>query len=125
MNPRVTIVTPSFNQAAFLEQTIDSVLSQDYPNLEYIVVDGGSTDASVDVIKRHAKHLAHWESRKDNGPADAINRGLSLATGEIMAYLNSDDLYEPGAVKKAVAGFAAKPAAGVVYGDLKLEVGFI
>ena len=105
MNPRVTIITSSFIQAVFLEPTIDSVLSQCFPNVYYIVVDGGSTYESVDVIKRHAKHLAHWESCNDNGPADAINRGLSMATGEILAYLNSDKLYEPGAVKTAVAGF--------------------
>ena len=119
MNPRLTIVTPSLNQAAFLEQTIDSVLSQNYPNLEYIVVDGGSTDGSVEIIRRHERYLTHWESRKDTGPPSAINRGFGCGTGEILAYLNSDDTYEPGAIAGAVEALQKQPRVGVVYGDIR------
>lgn len=119
MNPRVTIVTPSFNQAAFLERTIESVLSQDYPDLEYIVIDGNSNDGSVEIIRRYAKHLASWESNPDSGPAAAINRGFQRATGEVLAYLNSDDVYEPGAVGRAVEALAASAEIGIVYGDIR------
>ena len=104
--PRVSIVTPSFNQARFLEQTIESVLDQDYPHIEYLVVDGGSTDGSVEIIERYAKHLAWWVSEPDHGQADAIVKGFRRTTGDILAYLNSDDRYLPGAVSKAVAAFA-------------------
>src|SRR5262245_58669383 len=93
---RITIVTPSFNQAQFLEQTIDSVLSQGYADLEYIVIDGGSTDGSVEIIRRHEKHLTYWVSEADRGQTDAIDKGFLRATGTIRAYLNSDDFYLPG-----------------------------
>jgi glycosyltransferase involved in cell wall biosynthesis len=96
--PRITIVTPSFNQGEFLEQTMLSVLLQDYPNLEYIVIDGGSTDGSVEIIRRHEHRLAYWESRKDAGQADAIVKGFGKATGEILGWLNSDDMLLPGAL---------------------------
>lgn len=98
---------------------MNSVLSQDYPNLEYIVIDGGSTDGSVEIIRRYAKQIAHWESRKDDGPPSAINRGFEHATGDIFAYLNSDDTYEPGAIACAVEAFERFPKAGVVYGDMR------
>lgn len=114
---KVSIVTPSFNQAAYLEATIQSVLSQDYPNLEYIIIDGGSTDGSVEIIKRYQDRLAYWVSEADKGQTDAINKGFSHADGEILAWLNSDDTYEPGAVKKAVAALAENPAASMVYGN--------
>jgi len=93
--PRISIVTPSYNQGEFIEATIDSILSQGYPNLEYIIIDGGSTDQSVEIIKKYAHHLAFWSSEKDHGQYDAINKGFSRATGEIMAWLNSDDMYFP------------------------------
>jgi GT2 family glycosyltransferase len=116
--PKVTIVTPSYNQAGFLEQTLQSVLSQGYPNLEYIVVDGGSTDGSVEIIANCADRLAWWVSEKDRGQADGINKGLARATGEIVAWLNSDDLYQPGAIAGAVAAFEAAPESGMVFSDV-------
>src|SRR4030095_1996873 len=91
--PKISIVTPSFNQAEFLEATFQSVLSQSSPNLEYIVVDGGSTDGSVEIIKRYSRHLSWWCSQPDKGQYDAINKGFERSTGEIMAWLNSDDMY--------------------------------
>lgn len=93
--PRITIVTPSYNQGPFIEETIRSVLAQGYPNLEYMIIDGGSTDDSVDIIKKYAPWLTYWVSEKDRGQSDAIDKGFKKATGEIMAYINSDDRYMP------------------------------
>ena len=115
--PLVSIVTPSFNQAIFLEDTLRSVLNQDYPNIEYVVIDGGSTDGSQEIIKRYADRLAFWTSEPDRGQADAINKGLRKATGEIVAWLNSDDMYMGSAIREAVQALNATPAAGMVYGD--------
>ena len=117
MRPLVSIITPSYNQVKYLEDTIQSVIRQDYPNLEYIIVDGGSTDGSQDVIKRYQDKLAWWVSEPDQGQADAINKGFRKATGEIIAWLNSDDLYLPGAITSAVELFQDNPTSGVIYGD--------
>jgi hypothetical protein len=114
----VSIVTPTYNQAAYLEQTLKSVLEQDYPRLEYLVIDGASTDGSVELIRKHANRLAFWSSEEDTGQAEAINKGLSRASGEIVAWLNSDDYYLPGAVTAAVSAFHKNPGVSMVYGDM-------
>lgn len=118
--PLVSIVTPSFNQARFLEDTIQSVLGQSYPRLEYIIVDGGSSDGSLEIIQRYAHRLAWWVSEADQGQTDAINKGFARASGEILAWLNSDDVYLPGAVAEAVEVLQSHPEAGMVYGDADL-----
>jgi glycosyltransferase involved in cell wall biosynthesis len=115
--PLVSIVTPSYNQAPFLEATIRSVLEQDYPNIEYIIIDGGSTDGSLEIIKKYAGRLAFWSSEKDRGQTDALNKGFARASGDIMAWINSDDTYTPGAIHEAVESMQAHPEMGLVYGD--------
>ena len=115
--PKITIITPSFNQGQFLEATIKSVLDQNYPNLEFIIMDGGSEDNSIDVIRRYANRLTHWESRPDNGQTHAINKGLALATGDIVNWLNSDDLLMPGALRKLAQAWNTRPDAEILFGD--------
>jgi glycosyltransferase involved in cell wall biosynthesis len=110
MSQRLSIITPSYNQAAFVERTLKSVLDQDWPDLEYIVVDGGSADGSVEIIERYAERLAWWVSEPDAGQTDAINKGLRRATGDVIAYINSDDYYLPGAFKTAMTTLGATGA---------------
>jgi glycosyltransferase involved in cell wall biosynthesis len=114
--PLVTVVTPSFNQARFIKATIESVLSQDYPHIEYIIIDGGSTDGTNAVVAPYSERLT-FLSEKDRGQGDAINKGFKMASGSIVAYLNSDDLYLPGAVGAAVAALRSNPEFGAVYGE--------
>lgn len=114
--PKISIITPSYNQGEYIERTIKSVLDQNYPNLEFIVMDGGSTDKTVSVLKKYHKHLI-WKSEKDKGQADAINKGLRIATGDIVAYLNSDDTYEPHTLMTIATFFKKHPKASFVYGQ--------
>lgn len=113
----VSIITPSYNQAQYLEETIQSVLGQDYTPLEYLVVDGGSKDESLEIIRKYEHHLAWWVSEPDSGQAEAINKGLARVNGEIVSWLNSDDLLMPGAVEQAVTILQAHPELGMVFGD--------
>src|SRR6185369_86427 len=124
--PRISIVTPSYNQGKYLEKTILSVLDQGYPNLEYIIIDGGSTDESVEIIKKYQDRLAYWVREPDRGQSHAINKGFERATGEIYGWLNSDDWYHPGALQAVVEAFAANPEAGAVVGagELLNETGY-
>lgn len=116
--PTLSIVTPSYNQAPYLDQTIRSVLDQGYPGIEYRIMDGGSTDGSVEVIRRHEGKLTGWVSEPDAGQADAIARGFALCGGEVLGYINSDDYYLPGALRAAGEAFAADPDLDLLYGDL-------
>ncbi|NOZ36719.1 MAG: glycosyltransferase [Gammaproteobacteria bacterium] len=114
--PKISIVTPSYNQGRYLEATIQSVLDQNYPNLEYVVIDGGSDDNSVEVIKRYEQHLAYWVSEKDKGQSHAINKGFGKVSGDIYAWLNSDDRLEPGALATVAEASAQYPQAAVFVG---------
>jgi glycosyltransferase involved in cell wall biosynthesis len=118
--PRITIVTPSFNQAAFIERTICSVLDQSYPNLEYIIIDGGSTDGSVEVIRRYEKYLAFWVSEKDRGQSHAINKGLKIATGDWIAWQNSDDIFYPGAFQSLANAARKNAQSNLIIGNMNL-----
>ena len=117
-SPLVTIITPSFNQGGYLEATICSVLEQEYPHIEYIIIDGGSTDESLAIIQRFSDRLTYWESQPDRGQAQAVNKGLQRARGEILSWLNSDDLLAPNAVGRAVEILKDQPEIDVVYGRL-------
>ena len=114
--PLVTVVTPSFKQGRFIRDTIDSVLSQDYPNVEYWVIDGGSSDETQDVLESYGHRLS-WVSERDQGQADAVNKGFRMAKGEIFGWLNSDDTYWPGAIRKVVQFFEVNPDISMVYGE--------
>jgi len=114
--PKISIITPSFNQGKFIKKTIDSVLSQNYPDLEYVVIDGGSTDNTVKILKSYGNKIK-WISEKDKGQADAINKGLKIINGEIIAFINSDDYYLPDTFKKIVDFFKQNITCNVVTGD--------
>lgn len=117
--PKISIITPSYNQGHYIEETIQSILSQGYPNLEYIIIDGGSNDSTVEVIKKYQDQITYWVSEKDKGQSDAINKGIKMATGDIVAWLNSDDVYTPGTLQAVANAFIANPTAGIVYGDVE------
>jgi len=125
MLPKISIITPSYNQGQFLEETISSVLAQEYPNLEYIIIDGGSTDNSVSVIKKYESKISYWISEKDSGQSEAINKGFKRASGEIVSWLCSDDIYLPGTLHKAADHFAGHPDAVMIHGKSVLfdEIG--
>ena len=120
--PSISVITPSYNQSAYLKQTMDSVLSQGIADMEYVVMDGGSTDGSTDLIRSYADRLSGWVSEKDRGQADAVNKGAARTRGRIIGWLNSDDLYLPGAVKKALDYLDSHPDVDAVYGDV-LSIG--
>lgn len=121
MEPKISIVTPSFNQGKYLEETICSILNQNYANLEYIIIDGGSTDQSVEIIKKYSSQLTYWKSEKDTGQSDAINKGLKIATGEIVTWICSDDLLAENALNKVAEIFVSLPiSTGVVHGNTQL-----
>ena len=116
--PKLTIITPSFNQAQYLEQTILSVLNQHYPNLEYFIMDGGSTDGSLEIIKKYEPYLAGWVSEKDRGQTDAINKGIRRATGDYIAFQNSDDVFAPDAFSRVADACREHPNTDVFFGDM-------
>lgn len=114
----VSIITPSYNQAKYLEQTITSVLNQDYKDLEYIIIDGDSNDGSVEIIKKYQDKFSYWVSEKDNGQAEAINKGFTKSRGEIIAWINSDDYYLPNTISSAVKTFEENPNVVLIYGNM-------
>ena len=116
--PRLTVITPSFNQAQYLERTILSVLNQQYPNLEYFIMDGGSTDGSLAIIKKYEPYLAGWVSEKDRGQTDAINKGIQRATGDYVAFQNSDDVFAPHAFERVANAWHKHPTTDVFFGDM-------
>ena len=116
--PKLTVVTPSYNQAEYLERTILSVLNQHYPNLEYFIIDGGSTDGSLDIIKKYESYLAGWISEKDRGQTDAINKGFRMATGDYVAFQNSDDVFAPDAFSRLADAWRKYTDTDVFFGDM-------
>ena len=119
MLPKITIITPSFNQGQYIEETILSIIEQDYPNLEYIIIDGGSTDQTLDIIKKYEDRISNWVSEIDNGQAAAINKGLRLATGDIINWINSDDLLVKGSLRKVAEEFLKNPDKVIIHGRIQ------
>ncbi|RLL55875.1 glycosyltransferase [Mariprofundus sp. EBB-1] len=115
--PKITVITPSYNQASFLSQTIQSVINQKYPNLQFIIMDGGSTDDSVNIIKQYSDDIDYWVSEKDEGQSDAINKGLRLAEGDIVTWINSDDLLMPGSLLTAAQAWTDNPDLALLTAD--------
>jgi len=115
--PKISVITPSYNQGRFIEQTIQSVINQGYPNIEYIIIDGGSNDETVEIIKKYEGHIKYWHSKKDKGQGDAINYGFSLATGDILCWLNSDDVYIPGALLTIARQFENIHSPTILFGN--------
>lgn len=115
--PRISIIVPSYNQGPFLERTILSILNQDYPNTELLIIDGGSNDNTIDIIKKYEEEIQYWQSEKDSGQSDALNKGFARATGDIIGWQNSDDVYLPGALSRAVEVFLVRPKTDIVYGN--------
>ncbi len=122
--PKISIVTTSYNQGEFIERTILSVLNQNYPNIEYIIIDGGSNDNSIEIIKKYEKFLSYWVSESDNGQSSALKKGSDKSTGDIMAFLNSDDTYCPGVLSKIADLFKRNPEVDVIYGVINLIDGY-
>lgn len=118
--PKISIITPSYNQGKYIEETIRSIINQNYPNLEYIIIDGGSTDNSVEIIRKYSEHLTYWVSKKDNGQTHAINKGFEMATGDIIAWLNSDDVYCEGALLAVSEYFESHPECQWLAGNVLL-----
>lgn len=118
MLPKITIITPSFNQGDYIEETILSIINQEYPNLEYIIIDGGSTDNTVEIIKKYEKQITYWVSEKDSGQSNAINKGLKFATGDIVNWINSDDLLLPGSLTTIAQKFNENPDAIMIHGRI-------
>lgn len=117
LNPKISVVVPSYNQGPYIEQTLRSVLDQGYPNLELIVIDGGSSDNSLDVIRRYAAHIAYWVSEPDGGQTQGLIKGFQRSTGDIQCWLNADDLHEPHTLREVAQFFSAHPEARFVYGN--------
>lgn len=117
-NPKISIVTPSYNMARFFEKTVQSVLIQNYFNFEYIIIDGGSTDESADIIKKYEQHITYWVSEPDQGQSDAINKGFNRATGELSCWLNSDDVLLPGALKRVAEVYSKNPDMDIITGNV-------
>ena len=120
MPKKISIITPSYNQGHFIEKTILSVINQEYPDFEYIIIDGNSTDETINIIKKYENNIDYWISEADTGQTHAINKGLKKANGDIITYINSDDVYVKGAFHKVVKFFDENPGVGIVYGDVQI-----